>query len=209
MHKGFIATILLFLVSTSLALTLIWDPHSNQSQLANFKVYRGTNSGVYDKTIVVKKDRNFCILVGLLTNVPYYFTVTAVETNGIESDHSQEVTFVRSNQPLPFTTSVIKVTTSIVRANNMQGRSGWVELPQSVRTWYVETNYVFYKPNLQQQLVKQRGSNALYLDLSTQISYDLTFSNTLINPTTIVPVNQAHGFFKGKILIQPTVITNN
>jgi len=70
---------------------LIWDANS-EADLSGYKVYVGTNSGVYGASVG---------MVGVLTAptytvtglVPgkYYFAVTAYNTQGIESGYSNEV----------------------------------------------------------------------------------------------------------------------
>ena len=52
--------------------------------LAGYKVYYGTTPGVY--TSLVVGDVNSYQIVGLTKGQTYYFTVTAYDTNGNESD---------------------------------------------------------------------------------------------------------------------------
>jgi hypothetical protein len=75
--------------------TLAWSaPTTNVdgtplTTLAGYKVYYGTTPGVY--TSLVVGDVSSCQLVGLSNGQTYYFTVTAYDTYGIESDFAPVV----------------------------------------------------------------------------------------------------------------------
>ncbi len=69
-------------------------PASNEdgtplTALAGYKVYFGTAPGVYDSVDV--GDVNSYVLLGLTKGKTYYFTVTAYDTEGNESDYSSMV----------------------------------------------------------------------------------------------------------------------
>ena len=75
--------------------TLSWDaPTTNTdgtelTDLAGYKVYYGTSSGVYDNVIDVAEGTTYT-----LTNISpatYYLVVTAYDEGGNESDYSNEV----------------------------------------------------------------------------------------------------------------------
>ena len=75
--------------------TLSWDaPTTNTDEteltdLAGYKVYYGTTSGVYDNVIDVADVTTYT-----LTDISpgtYYFAVTAYDDGGNESDYSNEV----------------------------------------------------------------------------------------------------------------------
>ena len=73
------------------AATLVWTaPTKNMdgtplTTLAGYKVYYGTTPGVY--TSLVVGDVNTYQIVGLTKGQTYYFTVTAYDTYGNESDY--------------------------------------------------------------------------------------------------------------------------
>jgi hypothetical protein len=68
--------------------TLQWDPNS-ESDLAGYKIYVGTAAGVYGTPITIGTQAT-CTVTGL-TPGTYYFAVTAVNTAGLESGFSNEV----------------------------------------------------------------------------------------------------------------------
>jgi len=77
--------------------TLAWDPNS-ETDLAGYRLYRGQSAGVYDQTVDVGNVTTF-VDTGLQTEVTYYFVVTAYNTAGLESDPSNEVSFLAPNAP--------------------------------------------------------------------------------------------------------------
>ncbi|MGH7229356.1 MAG: BACON domain-containing protein [Nitrospiraceae bacterium] len=74
---------------TSGTATLTWNA-SPTSDLAGYKVYVGTASGVYGPATSVGNVTTYRVL-NLTTGQTYYFSVTAVDTSGNESDYSNEV----------------------------------------------------------------------------------------------------------------------
>lgn len=80
--------------------TLAWSaPTTNAdgtplTTLAGYKVYYGTTPGAY--TSLVVGDVNSYQINGLTKGQTYYFTVTAYDTYGIESDYAPEASKVIS-----------------------------------------------------------------------------------------------------------------
>lgn len=68
--------------------TLQWDPNS-ETDLAGYKIYYGTASGVYGPPIVVGVQTTFTV-AGLPPGT-YFFAVTAYNASGLESGYSNEV----------------------------------------------------------------------------------------------------------------------
>src|SRR5215469_13459156 len=73
------------------SVTLAWNPSSGPN-LAGYRVHEGTVSGTYTKTIDVGNSTTATIL-GLTAGVTYYFVVTAYNTTGVESTHSNQISF--------------------------------------------------------------------------------------------------------------------
>ena len=70
-------------------ITLTWDPNQ-ESDLAGYRVYFGSASRGY--TNLVDSGRsNTNTVTGLVDGATYFFAVTAYNTNGLESDYSNEV----------------------------------------------------------------------------------------------------------------------
>ena len=87
-------------------ITLTWDPNP-ESDLAGYRVYFGSASRGY--TNLVDSGRsNTNTVTGLVDGATYFFSVTAYNTNGLESDYSNEVQLTVSNgtPPTPIPPSV-------------------------------------------------------------------------------------------------------
>ena len=69
--------------------TLAWTANA-ESDLAGYKVYVGTSSGLYGTPTDVGKVTSYT-LANLKAGATYYFTVTAYDATGNESLHSAEV----------------------------------------------------------------------------------------------------------------------
>lgn len=75
--------------TTNGSATLTWAPNT-ETDLAGYKVYMGTRSGLYGSPVSVGTATSFT--AGNLTGgVTYYFSVTALNNSGVESLHSSEV----------------------------------------------------------------------------------------------------------------------
>jgi fibronectin type 3 domain-containing protein len=80
--------------------SLVWDP-SPDAGVGNYRVHYGTASGVYGQTTNAGLATNLTVQ-GLTEGNTYFFAVTAVGTNQLESDFSNEVIY---NVPLPSNTT--------------------------------------------------------------------------------------------------------
>jgi fibronectin type 3 domain-containing protein len=76
-------------VNGTVQVTLAWDPNT-EPQLAGYKVYFGTSTGVYTTTIDVQNVTTYTV-TGLAPGQTYYFAVTAYDGSGDESGFSNEV----------------------------------------------------------------------------------------------------------------------
>lgn len=77
---------------------LIWDYEDGDVPAAKFKVYVGTVSGVYDRAIETDNSGVRSKEIELSTGT-YYFVVTAVSADGIESLPSNEATYTTPRRP--------------------------------------------------------------------------------------------------------------
>lgn len=76
------------------SVSVAWDPysyiHPEAGKEAGFILYYGTASGSYTWSTNVGFRTNFTF-TGLLFNTTYYSAVTSYDTNGVESDFSNEI----------------------------------------------------------------------------------------------------------------------
>jgi len=90
------------LAATS-SVSLTWDPNT-ESDIAGYKVYWGTSSGVYNQSKDVPQST--ASVPELTVGVRYYFAVTAYNEAGLESGYSEEVSTVVSLPPNPTPTPI-------------------------------------------------------------------------------------------------------
>lgn len=83
--------------------TLSWDP-STASDLAGYMIYSGTSSGVYGTPIDAGTQTTYAV-TGLAIG-PYYFAVTAYNTEGTESTFSNEATKIIVDTAPPVMTAL-------------------------------------------------------------------------------------------------------
>lgn len=82
-----LAPLLAFSLSAA-NVSLTWDPNP-ETDLAGYRIYWGGASRGYTNTIESTGNTN--TVSGLTEGVGYFFAVTAYDTNGLESDYSNEV----------------------------------------------------------------------------------------------------------------------
>jgi hypothetical protein len=70
--------------------TLAWDASSGTNVIANYKVYYGAASDTYTNSVAAGTNLSVSVS-NLVAGVTYYFAATAVDTSGLESDYSTEV----------------------------------------------------------------------------------------------------------------------
>lgn len=75
--------------------TLLWDP---VPEAAGYKVHVGTSPRAYTASFDVGASTSFQI-TNATPGARYYMAVTAYETNRVESDFSDEISFAILNKP--------------------------------------------------------------------------------------------------------------
>src|SRR4051812_45887795 len=84
----------------SASVSLGWDPETDPS-ITGYRLYCGTNSGVYSQTIEVGNATTASVS-NLVDGATYYFAVTAYDTAAAESAPSNEVAYaVPAPSPTP------------------------------------------------------------------------------------------------------------
>lgn len=71
------------------SVTLTWSP-SIDPTVVGYKIYYGVASGVYTNSVDVGNVTNYTI-TGLADDTTYYFAATSYDSNGVESDFSNEI----------------------------------------------------------------------------------------------------------------------
>lgn len=94
-----ILLLLLTIVSVSAqqaSVTLTWDPPP-ETGIAGYRLYSGLTSGIYTNTINVSATRH--TVTNLVFGARYFFAVTAVSAQGLESGYSNELPFLVPSKP--------------------------------------------------------------------------------------------------------------
>lgn len=68
--------------------TVTWSPNT-EADLAGYKLYVGTSSGIYSRTVDVGKVTSY--VISLPKGVTYFFVLTAYDRSGNESGRSAEL----------------------------------------------------------------------------------------------------------------------
>lgn len=77
--------------------TLAWDPSPGTNVIANYNVYYGVASATYTNLAAAGTNTTVSIS-NLVEGATYYFAATAVDTSGLESDYSTEVSTLIPNK---------------------------------------------------------------------------------------------------------------
>jgi len=123
--------------SSGSSVTIAWD-EDPEGAIAGYRVYYGMESRRYTESVAVGKVTTATIS-GLTAGVVYYFAVTAIDPTGLESDFSEEISFIPGPGGLPeadgITISVgaTREVTLIVRGVVGQGYD--IEATEDFDTW--------------------------------------------------------------------------
>lgn len=83
----------------TVSVSLTWD-RSPDPSVTGYKVYWGTNSGGFSPARSLNVGTNVVATVTNLTaNTKYYFTATAYNAPGLESDYAAEINYTPFNSP--------------------------------------------------------------------------------------------------------------
>lgn len=140
MSCGLAAGAQTFLVVSNPAPTvqLAWNP-STGTGISTYKAYYGVGSGQYTNVANVGNVTNATITLPA-RGVTYFFAVTAVDSFGLESFFSNEVSFTPRNPPPPPTQKPLTVLT-VMKSTAPDGvfadaGMNWSETPDQPQTYY-------------------------------------------------------------------------
>lgn len=87
------------------SVTVAWDAPSNHVSvpISGYKIYVGQTPRTYGAPIVLTGTNTTYTITNLQSRVPYYITVTAYTTSGLESDFSNELNYNLPPQQLKIT----------------------------------------------------------------------------------------------------------
>ena len=187
--------------------TLAWDPSPGTNVIANYKIYYGAASTTY--TNVVAAGTNLTVSIpNLVVGTTYYFAATAVDTFGLESDYSTEVSSLilvkLTNQPPtlnPLANVTINETAGLQTVNLSGIASGATNEIQTLTVTSSSSNpsliptptVSYSSPSTTGSITFSPVALAFGSAIITVTVYDGGASNNIISRTftvTVNPVNQ-------------------
>jgi hypothetical protein len=188
--------------------TLAWDPSEGTNVIANYNVYYGVASATY--TNVAAAGTNLTVSISnLVEGATYFFAATAVDTSGLESDYSTEVSTLipieTTNQPPTLNTladMTINENAGLQTVNLAGITSGAINeadtltvTASSSNTGLIPTPTVNYtSPNATGSITFAPAASAYGSAIITVTVDDGGASNNVVSRTftvTVNPVNQA------------------
>jgi hypothetical protein len=113
--------------------TLAWNP-SPSTDVAGYRVYYGTASGVYTNSVDSVTGTN-TTLTGLAAGTTYYFAATAVDANGDESPFSNETSYTTGVPAVGVRAASARQ--FVLTVSGLIGQTYAIEASQDLVTWTV------------------------------------------------------------------------
>ncbi len=114
---------------------LAWDAHTDPA-VTGYRIHYGTASGVYTGSMAIGKTTAASI-PGLADGVNYFFALTAVNSSGLESDFSAEVSFLPGNKPHAVGIRAAENGGTFLTISGMVGQNYDIEASQDLQTWTI------------------------------------------------------------------------
>ena len=175
------------------SVTLAWDPSSG-SGIAGYRLYRGGASRTYTDVIAVGSATT-ATASSLVSGATYFFAVTALGTNGLESDFSSEVSYtvpLPTNSPpsgLTFAADSGTITGPFVKSGGTLSQSATTGITGGGRAAY-SFNVVNAGNYLVSAMViaPSQAENSLYVNIDAEptdplMIWDIPVSSALTNAT--------------------------
>ncbi len=183
------------------SVTISWLPNGEQD-LAGYKIYYGTQSGIYSNIIDVGNVTSYEIS-NLADGTTYYFAVTAYDISGNESSYSEEVScLVRDLQP----PTVISASCQLIDRVKVVFSE-----PVEKNSAEIVTNYSIDKGVVVQSAELQQDNRSVYLYTTQHPAID-TYTITINNvrdrasvPNTIEPNTQVSYSWSGGDTTAPVI----
>ena len=181
---------LAFNLHSGQSLVLAWDQNP-ENDLEGYRLYYGASSRNYTNVVNVG---NFTTneVTGLVEGTTYFFAVTAYNTNGLESDFSDEVSYgvISSNVIVSTLQPILSRSNVVLRgSSSISGVSAWFDLSEGTNTtdWRQipalgPTNQVYWATVTTNQMSSYWGSHP------TNWSYRFSVSDAA-NSWIALPVN--------------------
>lgn len=113
--------------------TLAWNG-STSTGVTGYRIHYGSASGTYTGSIAVGNVMTTTV-PGLASGVTYYFAVTALDTDGLESDFSNEASFLPGLQGTRISTS--PTGEMVLTMKGLIGQQYDIEASEDLKNWTI------------------------------------------------------------------------
>lgn len=148
------------------SVTLAWDPNP-ETDLAGYIIYYGSANRNYTNAVNVGNITTNTVS-GLVDGVTYYFAVTAYNTNGLESNFSNEVSYSRpTGSPIAITLQplITRSNVTLRGTSSVAGMAAWFDLSEGTNApnWHQvpalgPTNQIYWVSLSTNQMASYGGS---------------------------------------------------
>jgi hypothetical protein len=77
--------------SSNERVTLVWQEATDDGSISNYKIYYGIDPNSLDQEVMTNDDSTTWYIPGLTNGMEYYFAVSAIDNEGLESEELSEV----------------------------------------------------------------------------------------------------------------------
>lgn len=116
-------------------LTLAWDANP-APEIASYRVYYGTESGNYTNSVVAGNTTTATVS-GLSSGVTYYFAITAVDGDGLESDFSNEVSYQQELSGARMQIHTVSDGQFMLTVTGPPGKTYYIVATENLQNWTV------------------------------------------------------------------------
>ena len=177
-----------------------WNANT-ESDLTGYKVYYGTEPGVYYTSFDVGNVTEYEVS-GLTIGTTYYFVVTAYDDNGNESDPSEEVPFYAADEEPPTIASATCVQNDrvvVVFSESVENASA-----ELISNYSINNGVVIQVAELQSDLKTVHLFTTLHMNGSFLLTVNNVRDNALVN-NTIETDSQVSYEWQGNDEVAPEV----
>jgi hypothetical protein len=127
-------------LATTQSVTLAWNT-SISPNIIGYNIYYGGVSGIYTNEIATENATNLTV-PGLLVGSTYYFVVTAVNSSGVQSGFSSQLSYTVASAPI-LGTPIFSGNGFSFSVNGGSGNSYVIEASTNLISWIpLETNTI-------------------------------------------------------------------
>ena len=125
------------------SVTLAWNANT-ETNLAGYRLYHGTATRSYSTNVAVAHPATTVTVTNLQAGTTYFFAVTAYTTEGLESDYSDEVSYLVPRPPTK--PANLRVVVELQSASLLEGP--WTNQVSMSAVFPCESTVGFYRSRM-------------------------------------------------------------